>query len=444
MNIVRENLENLTSLLKVTVSEPDYKEAVEKALREYKRRANVPGFRPGMVPMGIIRKMYGKGVVAEESYRAASKAAFDYLEKEKIDIVGDMLPSDLQKPLDFENETDYEFVFEVGIAPEVKISLDKNDKVEKYSIIIDDKMREGYRSNFLRRFGKLVDVETIEKDEAVNVTLEQEGLKVEDAYVGLINMTDEQRAPFIGKKVGDVMDVDVNELYPTPSQRAAILSVKEEELEGMDPKFKLTIVKIRKFAEPELNEEFFKMAFPDGSITDEKAFDAYIENQIAKDLYRESEYMFTLDMQKFLLGKANLKLPEEFLKQWLFTINEGKFKMEDIERDFGQFLDMMKWNLVQKHFIKEFSLEVTPEEANEEAKALALQQFAYYGMNQVAEDMLANYAKTILENKDENRKIYEKLFERKVVEAVTPLITVTEKSVSAEEFGKLVEEVQKK
>ncbi len=442
MNIVRENLEDLTTLLKVTVAEADYKDAVEKALRTYKRKANLPGFRPGMVPMGVINKMYRKSAVAEEAYRTASKSAFDYLEKEKIQIVGDMIPSDQQKPLDFDKDTDYEFVFEVGIAPEVNLSLSAKDKVKKYEIKIDDKMREGYRSNFVRRFGKLVDVETVEKDEALTVTLDQPEMQIQEAYVGLIGMDDERRKPFLGKKVGDTMEVDVNELYPTPAQRASILNVKEAELETINPKFTLTINQIRRFAEPELDEEFFKTAFPDGNVTNAEQFAQYIDAQIAGDLNRETEYMFTLDMRNFLLEKANLTLPAAFLKRWLFTINEGKFSMEEIEKDFDKFLDMMKWNLIQKHYMQELKLEITPEDAMNEARGLARMQFAYYGMNQVADEMLDNYAKSILGNKEENRKIYDKLTERKVIEALEPAITVTPTSISAEEFAKLVEKVQ--
>ncbi len=439
MNIVRENLEDGTTLLKATVGEADYNEAVDKALRTYKRKANVPGFRPGMVPMSIINKMYRKGVVAEEAYRTASKGCFDYIEKEKLTLVGDMIPSDKQQPLDFDNDTEYEFAFEVGIAPEINIALSKKDKVKKYAIAIEDKMRDGYRGNFTRRFGKLVDVDSVETEDALTVTLDQPEMKIEEAYVGLIGMSDAARKPFLGKKVGDTMEVDVNELYPNPAQRAAILQVKEPDLEGINPKFTLTITKIRRFTEPELNEEFFKMAFPEGNVKTAEEFAQYIDAQIMRDLKREADYLFTLDVRKLLLDKANLTLPAAFLKRWLYTINEGKFSMEEIEKDFDKFLDMMKWNLVQKHYVNELKLEVTPEEATEEAKAMAAQQFAYYGMSQVADDMLANYAKSILENKEESRKVYEKLFEQKVIDAVVPQITVSDATVTAEEFAKLAE-----
>lgn len=439
MNIVRENLEDGTTLLKATVGEADYNEAVDKALRTYKRKANVPGFRPGMVPMSIINKMYRKGVVAEEAYRTASKGCFDYIEKEKLTLVGDMIPSDKQQPLDFDNDTEYEFAFEVGIAPEINIALSKKDKVKKYAIAIEDKMRDGYRGNFTRRFGKLVDVDSVETEDALTVTLDQPEMKIEEAYVGLIGMSDAARKPFLGKKVGDTMEVDVNELYPNPAQRAAILQVKEPELEGINPKFTLIINKIRRFTEPELNEEFFKMAFPEGNVKTAEEFAQYIDAQILRDLKREADYLFTLDVRKLLLDKANLTLPAAFLKRWLYTINEGKFSMEEIEKDFDKFLDMMKWNLVQKHYVNELKLEVTPEEATEEAKAMAAQQFAYYGMSQVADDMLANYAKSILENKEESRKVYEKIFEQKVIDAVVPQITVSDATVTAEEFAKLAE-----
>ncbi len=441
MNIVRENLKDKTIVLKVTIGEADYNEAVDKKLREYKRKANIPGFRPGMVPMGVINKMYRKGTVAEEAYRLASRECFEYADKNKIEYIGDIIPSEQQGDLDFDNSTDFEFVFELAEAPKVDIELSAKDKVTKYTIKIDDKMRQGYRENFTRRFGRLVDVETVEKDEALSVTLDQEEMKIEDAYVGLIGMDDKERKPFIGKKVGDVMQVNVNELYKTPSQRAAILQMKEDELDAINPEFTLTITKIRKFAEPEINAEFFKMAFPDGTVTSEAQMKEYFDAQISKDLSREVDYMFSLQMRKMLMDKAKLDMPKDFLKRWLFAINEGKFSMEEIEKDFDQFVDMMAWNLIKKHYITTLDIKATDEDILAEAKAMAAMQFAYYGMGNVADDMLENYAKSILGNKEEANKIYEKLYEAKVVEALAPMVGVSEKAVSVEEFGKLAEKL---
>ena len=441
MNIVKEQREQNTLLIKVTVGESDYGEAVEKALRDYKRKANIPGFRPGMVPMGIIRKMYGKGMVAEQSYRTASNAVFEYLQKEKIDYVGDVIPSEEQGDFDFENNTEFEFMFEAGVAPAIELELSQKDKLTYSSIEIDKKMHDDYRSNYLRRYGRLVDVESVESDEALSVTLDNGDMQVQDAYVGLISMNDEERKPFLGKKVGDKMHVNVNELYKSASQRAAILQVKENELEGINPEFELEITKIRKFADPELNEEFFKMAFPAGNVTDEAGLDAFLDGQIAAELRRESDYLFTLQLRNYLLEKANLQMPAEFLKRWLYVINEGKFSKEDIEKDFDAFLKMFTWNYLQKHFIREEKISVSAEEALEEAKALAQAQFAQYGMPAAPADMLENYGKQILSDKEQSQKIYEKLYEVKVVEAVKGKIKITEKAVSSEDFAKLAKEI---
>ena len=437
MNIVREQREQNTSLIRVTVGEQDYGEAVEKSLREYKRKANIPGFRPGMVPMGIVKKMYGKGVLAEQSYRTASNAVFEDLQKETIDYLGDVIPSEEQGDFDFENGTEFEFVFEIGEAPAVGLALSKEDKLTYNAIAVEKKMHDDYRANFLRRFGRLVDAEEVTSDEALSVTLDNGTMQVEDAYVGLVSMSEEERKPFIGQKVGYKTTVDVNELYKNPSQRAAVLQVKENELEGIDPKFTLEITKIRRFADPELTEEFFKMAFPAGNVTSEAELDAFVDAEIGRELRRESDYLFTLQLRDYLIAKAGLKMPEAFLKRWLYTINEGKFSMEEIEKDFEQFLKMFTWNYLQKHFIKEENISVSREEATAEAKALAQSQFAQYGMPSAPDEMLEGYAKQILESKEQGQKIYEKLYEVKVVEAVKSKIDVTEKSIPADEFAAL-------
>ncbi len=442
MKIVREQREENNSLVKITVDEADYGQQVEKSLREYRRKANIPGFRVGMVPMGIIKKMYGKGVLAEQSYRVASNAVFEYLQKENIDYIGDIIPSEEQGDFDFENGTEFEFIFEIGEAPAINLELSDKDKMTYNKIKVDKKMHEDYRSNFLRRYGRLVDAETVTSDEALSVTLDNGEMQVEDAYVGLISMSEEERKPFIGKKVGDKMEVNVNEIYKTASQRAAILQVKEEELESIKPEFSMEITKIRKFAEPELNEEFFKMAFPAGDVKTAEEFEALIDSQIASELKRESDYLFTLQLRDYLIEKADLKMPAAFLKRWLYTINEGKFSMEEIEKDFDAFLRMFTWNYLQKHFIKADNLTVSKEEAEAEAKALAAAQFAQYGMPSAPEEMLKGYAEKILADKEQGQRIFEKLYEVKVVEDVKSKMKISEKSVSADDFAKLAKEIQ--
>ncbi len=440
MNITREQREGGISVLKVVVNEADYGQAVDNQLREYKRKANIPGFRPGMVPMGIVKKMYGKATVAEQSYRIASNSVFEYLQKEKIDYVGDVIPSDEQN-IDFDNSAEFEFVFEIGEAPKIEVELSAKDKITYNKIKVDKKMHNDYRSNYLRRYGRLVDVDKVANDEALNVTLDNGDMRIEEAYVGLISMSDEERKAFKGKKVGYKTKVNINELYKKPEQRAAILSVKQEELESINPEFELEITKIRRFSDPELNEEFFKMAFPAGNVTSEEELDKFIDSEIERELKRECDFMFVNTVRNFIIEKAALNMPEEFLKRWLYVINEGKFTREEIEKDFPAFVKMFTWNYLQKHFITEGDLKVSADEVKAEAMAFAQMQFAQYGMPSAPQDMLENFAKQIMDNKEQLQKIYEKLYEEKVVEYIRSKVKVTEKAISADDFAKLANEL---
>ena len=441
MNITREQRDGGISVLKVVVGEADYGKAVENQLREYKRKAQIPGFRPGMVPMGIVKKMYGKHVLAEQSYHIASNSVFEYLQKENIDYVGDVIPSEEQGEFDFENGTEFEFMFEIGEAPKIDINFTAKDKVVYNKIKVDKKMHTEYRTNYLRRYGRLVEVDKVANDEALNVTLDNGDMRIEEAYVGLISMSDEERKAWKNKKVGYKTKVNINELYKKPEQRAAILSVKEDELEGINPEFELEITKIRRFADPELNEEFFKMAFPAGNVTSEEELDKFIDEEIEKELKRECDFMFVNAVRNFIIEKANIQMPEEFLKRWLYVINEGKFSREEIEKDFGAFIKMFTWNYLQKHFITEGELKVSQEEAKAEAMQFAAMQFAQYGMPSAPQDMLENFAKQIMDNKEQLQKIYEKLYEEKVVEYIRGKVKVTEKAISADEFAKIASEL---
>ncbi len=314
---IKKQEENGTIRYTVTVGEADYGEAVDKMLRKTRQKANIPGFRVGMVPMGVINKMYRKGAVAEEAYRAASKAAVDDLNAAKIQTLGELIPSESQPELDFDTQTEFEFVFEIGVAPSVNIALTKKDKVTKYAI----------------------------------------------------QPTEEMKKP----QEGDPR---------TPEQ---------------------------------------------------------IEAQLETQFARESEFKYTADFRALLIKKANLTLPDNYLKYWLFSINEGKFTKEQIEADYPAFADMMRWDLIERHYAEALKLEVSAEEALTEAKSLASMQFAYYGMGNIGDEMLENYAKQMLSNPEEGKRIYGKVFENKVIKAVEEQITVAEKKVSVEDFNKLFE-----
>ncbi len=443
MNLTTEQRPDGVMILRATVAAADYAPEVEKSLREYRRKANVPGFRPGMVPMGIINKMYRRGVAAEQAYRKANETVFKHLEDNKIVIMGDVMPSDEQGELNFDDTavTEHEFVFEVGVAPEVNITLDEKDKLTRYKIKPAKEMKDGYRANFTRRFGRLEDVDAVTGDEALEVTLDNGAITADDAYIGLVSMSEEERKPFIGKKVGDSTIVNVREIYKNPAQLASTLGVKQDELDAIAPEFTATVKRIRRFAEPAMDAEFFAAAFPAGDVTDEAAFDKYIDDTIAADLGRDSDYLLSIQLKNHLLAKANLQLPEQFLKNWLYAVNEGKFTMEQIEAEFAAFLRMMAWDLIMKHFSTTLGIEVKQEDIMAEAKAVAAMQFAQYGMSGVPDETLEGYAKSILGNKEEAQRIYDRVREEKIIAALKPLVKITEKSVSREDFQQIANDV---
>lgn len=438
MNVTRADQAGQTTIITVTVEGKDYAEKLEKTLKEHKRKATIPGFRPGMVPMAMINKMYRKSAMADITYRMATDAAFDFIKTEQIDPVGDLMPADAQKEIDFDTQADFDFVFEIGLAPKVNLDFDAKDKVEKIVVTPTKEMIDGFTDNYLRRYGKLVEVDKVEKEEAVSCTLENADMKIEEAYVGLISMADEDRKPFVGKKVGDKMEVNVNELYKDPKQRAAILSLKETEMESMNPVFELEVTKIRKFENPKLDAEFFALAFPEGDIKDEKAFEAKMLEMVTAELASQTEFKWLDTVRDYVVEKSAMTLPEEFLKSWLFNINEGKFTMEQIQAEFEDFTRMMKWDLVKRAVAKAEKLEVTKEDAMSEAKAVALAQFRQYGMASVADDMLENYATQMLSNQEQAKQMFEAAGEKKVIDALIAKLTVKEKKMTVDEFSQML------
>ncbi len=437
MIISHKNVSPQVEQYTITVEASDYQSKVDEKLKGIKKSANIPGFRPGMAPISLIKKMYGRSVLPEVSYNQAIDALFADLKENNVNFIAEPLPSEDQPQIEFVDGENISYSLDVAVIDAINLDLSAI-AIDKYTLMINDEMREGYSSNLLNRFGELVDVEEIAKDEAVSVTLSQEDMTIEDAYVGLISMNDSERAPFIGKKVGDTMVVNVNELYKTPSQRASILSVSEEELENINPEFNLTVTRIRKFALPERNEEFFAKAFPDGSIANEEQFKAYVEAQLRNDLDRETYYKLVIDTRNKVLEASGVVIPEEFVKRWLYTINEGKVSREDIDRDYPQFVDMMRWDIVKRDLAAESGVKVEQEELLAEAKRSAQMQFMQYGMQNVEEEMLENYARQILSNKEEQRRIFDSIYDMKLVDYITPKAIVVDREVTIEEFRELV------
>ncbi|MEG2121562.1 MAG: trigger factor [Rikenellaceae bacterium] len=438
MSIVKENLEQQLELIKVTITPEEYNPIVEKQLKGYAKKANIPGFRVGHVPMSIIKKMYYKGALAEESYRMASEQVFKYIKDNNIEIIAEPMPSGTQPDLDFENPTSLEFHFKVAVAPEINIDI-KNTPLEKVSITADDDMKKDYRENYMRRYAQMKNVDEVTKDEAVMADFEQDGTTIEDVYVGLVSMAEADAKPFIGKKVGDVMKVNINKLFPDEERRAGALKMKVEEVKALKANFNITIKEIKGLGFPELNEEFFKMAFPNGDVKNEADFDKMIDENLSKELEREAKFYFMTTTREKLIELAGITLPEAFLKEWILAVNQEKFTEEQVEKDFPQYLEIVRWGLIQKKFVKEADLKVTKEEIIDEAKATARTQFAQYGLPNVEDNMVERFAQQMLSNETELRKINEALYETKVMDWFEANAKIKTKKVTVDQFKKLVE-----
>lgn len=441
MQVVRQDIDKLNASLKITIEKADYQEKVEKALKDYRKKAQVPGFRPGMVPAGIIKKMYGKGALVEEVYRVVSDSIYQFIADQKINILGEPLPTLPQPNIDFDQETDFEFSYDLALAPEVEIKLAKTIKVPSYVIKVDEKEKQARIDRYMNYYGDMVDSETAGAEDMLKVTLTQpEGLTVENAVISLKVLADEYKKDFVGGKMGDIVALNVNDTFSHEGDRAALLKIKKEELAGINPEFTATITDIKTFQAGELNQAFFDKIYGPGEVNSAEEFDAKIEAEISGQLAEESEFKLMLDIRDALLKKVDIELPEAFLKRWLTTANEGKVTEEQIEAEFPQFAQDLKWQLIKSSVAKEGNIEVSQEEALAYAKKMAAYQFAQYGLMNLPDEQLLPYAQQLVEDKEQSRKIFEKVLENKIIDYVKGKITLTEKKISVEDFGKLFEE----
>lgn len=439
MKVDKIKIDDLTFQLNVNIEKADCAEKVKKALNDYRRKADIKGFRKGMAPMSMIQKMYGTSALADSVNILISEALHNYITESKLNILGEPIPNEeKQKSIDWENDEAYEFVFDIALAPEVKLALSSDDKIVSYDVEVSDESVKTYKSNMLKQFGKLENTEEIHEEDFIVADLEQGETKIEGTYITLKTIENEDdKKNFLGKKPGDSFEVDVNKTFTNETDRAALLKVKKEELAAVEPVWKVTIKEIKTFVEAEQNQDLYDRMFGKDVVKDEAGFEAKISERIKQEYEQESAYRFMLDAREYLLNKTNIQLPEEFLKKWLYTINEGKFTMEEIEKDFQLFLKDFRWQLIRQYIVKEQKMEIKREDLLAAAKRVAKMQFAMYGLNDVPEEQLDNYANTILSNEKEGRRIYEKTEEDMVLGYVKGVVSLEKKSISIDELQKL-------
>jgi trigger factor len=452
MNISKELKDELNAVVKVQISKEDYEPKVKKVLSDYQKKARIDGFRPGKVPVGLIQKLYGKTAMVEEINKLLSDSILKYIQDEQLHILGDPLPSEKeQKPIDWETQTEFEFVFELGLSPEFELKISDKDKFTAYTIVPGEKAIESYLDNYARRYGSFVSCDTIEDGKEMlkgsfiemtpEGTVKDNGIATTESSIYLEFMKDEDiKKQIMGLKQNDVITFNLRKAYPNEVEIATILHKKKEEVANIDSDFQLTIAAISKFQKAELNQELFDKIYGEGTVTSEEEFKAKVQEEVKANLNRESDYKFRVDAKEAILKKVNFTLPVDFLKRWVFSSNEGKFTQEQIEQDFPKFEQDLKWQLIQNKVIKDHDLKISDEELLEFAKAQTKLQFEQYGLFNVPEEHLVNYAQESLKREEDRRKLFERKYEDKVLDFVRETAKVETKEITSEEFDKLFEE----
>lgn len=429
----KKSQDDLTLKVSIKVDKEDYAEDMNKRLKEFRHKADIRGFRKGMAPMGLIEKMYGGQALADTLNNIVSTQITKYIEDNKLNIIGEPLPSEDNDKNADEGDS-YTFDFDLGVAPEITVDVTSEDTIPYYTITVSAKAVSDYKENLLRQYGTMQSGEAAGEDDFVVVDFKQGETEVKDAYVALRSIADEAKSIFVGIKKDEVRDLDVNAVFPNDSDRAAMLHMKKEELKDMDPMWQMTVKDVKTFVAAKPEPETFDRIFGKDVVKDEAGFDAKVKELLKNEYARESDYRFASDVRDYLLKKADVKLPEAFLKRWLIRVNEGKFTAEDIEKEFDAFTKDFRWQMICNHLMKAHNMEVTKEDLDKEAKALAAYQFAMYGMNDVPEDQLAGFADRLLGDDDQARRLYDKVEADKVVAYVKDAVTLEKKKTTVEKM----------
>lgn len=449
MNVSFKNNDAVSGILTLQIEKQDYEAQVEKGLRQYRQKANIPGFRKGMVPMGMIKKMYGKYVLAEEVNKVASENLFKYIRENNIHILGEPLPNETeQKPVDFETQEDFEFCFDIAIAPEINIKLTKRDKLTSYQIDIDDEMLnkqvEGYRKNF----GSYDPAEDIQETDLVKGILseldngepKEGGILVEDAILMPTYIKGKkEQSKFIGAKLHDIIVFNPNKAYKgAAAELASLLKVNKESASEIKSDFRFEIKEITRHKEAALDQELFDKVFGEGTVTNEEEFIEKVKASLSEQFQPQSEYKFMLDVRDLLIKKAGeVKFADDILKRWLLVANENT-TLEKVEEDYPKVVEDLTFHLAKDSITKENGLKVENEDIELLAKKVAKSQFAQYGMLSVPDDVLSNYAKDMLKQKETLQNIVDRAMEEKLAAWLKEQVKVETKNVSIEEFQQML------
>jgi trigger factor len=450
MNITNQKIDNLNAVVNIKIVPEDYKDKVDLVLKDYRKKAKIDGFRPGMVPMGLVKKLYYKPILAEEINKIISENLMNYIRDEKIKILGEPLPhKDDDKIIDFEKDTEFEFSFDLGLFEDFSINISEKDKIVYYTIKIEDSVVNEYSDNVTKRFGDFSPVEKAGKDELIKGTLMQidsqanvieEGIKAENISMSLDMMKDESvKKLFKGKKAGESVDFDLRKAYPSDVELSSLLKIDKDLVGSVEGPFRIEIAEILEFRKHEMNQELFDKVYGENIVKSEAEFREKLVDELKANYERESNYKFAVDSKEYLIKKANLALPVDFLKRWILETNE-KMTSEQIEKEFSDYEKEFQWQLIKNQIIRENGIKITEEEMLQYAVALARNQFYQYGLYNIPDENIIQYAKEQLTKKEESRRLFDQKYEDSIFKLMKEKVKLDKKEVSADKFKKLFEE----
>ena len=452
MQFNQTELKDMQMVLTLTIEPADYQEAVQKELKQIRQKANIPGFRPGQAPMGLIKRQFGASVRYDAVNKFVGEQLYKYIKDNNIQMLGEPLPSEKQEPADLEKGTSFTFMFDIAVAPEFKVTLNGRDKVDYYNITVDDKILDQQIDMYAQRAGSYEKAEKYEENDLLkgdlreldeNGNTKEGGITVEGAILmpSYIKV-DEQKNLFSDAKLGDVITFNPKKAYPeNDTEVSSLLKIEREAVKDLESEFSFQITEIQRFKKHEINEELFKQVLgEDTDVKDEAAFRAKIAEGLQEQLVNDSDYKFILDVREHCEKKVGeLTYPDALLKRIMLANNKDKGE-EFVEKNYAESIKELTWHLIKEQLIKAQNIKIDDNDLMETAKEAARAQFAQYGMNNIPEEYIENYAKEILKKGDATDALVDRSIDRKLAAALKTAVKLNEKEISVEDFNKMMQE----
>ena len=441
MQITQTELKNLTATLTITIEPADYQEDVQKELKQVRQKAQMPGFRPGMVPAGLVKKMYGKGILADVLNKKVGESLQKHIEDNKLAILGEPLPNnELTPAIDMDTQDTFTFAFDIAVAPEFDAKLNGKNKLTEYEIEVTDEMVENQVKSYTERFGEYTQAEEVAEGDLVKGLCKEvdgeivkEGAILNPQYMKLKT----QAKKFIGAKKGAIITFNPTKAFGSEVEVSSLLGITKEQATELKSDFTFEIQEITRHTAAAIDGELFAKVYGENNVKDEADFRAKVKAEIVANMAEDSKYKFGIDAKEAIMKKMEkVEFPVDFLKRWVLATNE-KMTEEQLEKDFPQMIDELKWHLAKDQLMKEFNVDVQKEDVEAYAKEVAKMQFMQYGLMHIDDQYLTSYAQEMLKQENQLRGIVERVAENKIYEALKGVAKIEKKSISHADFGKL-------